>query len=1217
MSLPRAIPDSEETNAPVLRATVESTYGCFCVKTFRRILACSSATAPRTRVRAPTAARQDINIVRKPAEKQKHVQKVFARFPSPLPAPTIRWSGRGQCADNLKSDGVPVPHSFQMKLLVEHVQQKEKRKHLHLAPSRSLLTSSPTCARHNDRPGHGSQFGAGGQHVVQETIPFTFLGLPYMLELWLSRSRVPHATPRAPLTHANAGFAYITRSAWNERQAFLPGVKNLRGRERDSFAVLACGHYLDLFMPSTFAFNSGVLLSSAKVELSALRNWLDGMTLDARPQTGSFEQHTPAEAQRNQTWLHGTRSHDSVTTNAINDWPIRPGVAFIFHDHLYAPSSSALACFFLSQCSGMGLTGSIGGCETLPTWYNCIKGAGAPSKDERARRCFRGELFQIRTKTNDALPPCMKGPGAPSKNESARRCLSVRFSQLGRIQMIPSHCVLKAPTLRGKTNVHIDVLSARFSELGQITNTEHAGGVPPATPSVIARATATAQTAALLILDADTLEPHTERKTLQPWQARRRLTDEDDLDATTSIRAEGKKTVYRVYTNRSWPSHNGSRTFSHPAAAADIRYASARRRAVEYVARGGGGADAHCRASGRACTRKVRCRAAPLAATQHPVRIPSGGTFKGFDRRVVTWAPVGEHGTSSAPLVHTPVDGDRDKRTDSFTGTPNTNTNTFSPFGTNTFSLLAPTHPRLGTRMLTYATTTDTQTPRNGTHRQCRLDPCDIVALWKERAPVCKSPSSSSSSSKTSSSTPRHLQHAIPLVRRSFAWLWHHSDCAPEHRSGSVATGVPEKLECAKTCKGFFFGLASFMTPHPWDAIPWHCHQCGEFARANSAPLRNSGVRIMRVRPLSTAGDGVPSYIVHKIPEGHTFIAGAFTLAIRMFGSAAAASATVSASAPHRRPLYARVQQKQHRTTPWSPVTCGGAAAALVVACTTSELIHLRPLRQRDFASGVMCVAVVHNVHKSADFSVLPSPTLGQGGLKKIRGKWREFPQSAQHLPCRQITGNYRAVFPSAGHLPPICRAGRLHSAPSMEAGGGRIGHRRRTWVVMMSGCPRVGQWKEGIVDERGTAHMLSGTNNIPIGSRQPSASSDPPSEGRYSSGLPPGAFNREHGFMEVAYHGRGRGCGRGHRRGCGKGRGLGQDYVASVYHRDTYRPDNGPDNRYASPPKEAEGTDCAGSCSAPGASPGHKEYLAQFRQLRELGKTVLYLGHGRHFPFG
>ncbi|KAJ7717817.1 hypothetical protein DFH07DRAFT_785059, partial [Mycena maculata] len=98
----------------------------------------------------------------------------------------------------------------------------------------------------------------------------------------------------------------------------------------------------------------------------------------------------------------------------------------------------------------------------IGTNTNCIKGAGAPSKDERARRWFRGEVFQIRTKTNDALPPCIKGPGAPSKKESARRCF------IG--EVFPIGTNTNAPTLRGKTNAHIDVLSARFFELGQITN---------------------------------------------------------------------------------------------------------------------------------------------------------------------------------------------------------------------------------------------------------------------------------------------------------------------------------------------------------------------------------------------------------------------------------------------------------------------------------------------------------------------------------------------------------------------------------------------------------------------------------------------------------------------------------------------------------------------------------------------------------------------------
>ncbi|KAJ7738536.1 hypothetical protein DFH07DRAFT_779039 [Mycena maculata] len=102
------------------------------------------------------------------------------------------------------------------------------------------------------------------------------------------------------------------------------------------------------------------------------------------------------------------------------------------------------------------------GTNTNDALLQCIKGAGAPSKDERARRWFRGEVFQIRTKTNDALPPCIKGPGAPSKKESARRCF------IG--EVFPIGTNTNAPTLRGKTNAHIDVLSARFFELGQITN---------------------------------------------------------------------------------------------------------------------------------------------------------------------------------------------------------------------------------------------------------------------------------------------------------------------------------------------------------------------------------------------------------------------------------------------------------------------------------------------------------------------------------------------------------------------------------------------------------------------------------------------------------------------------------------------------------------------------------------------------------------------------
>ncbi|KAJ7767484.1 hypothetical protein DFH07DRAFT_769580 [Mycena maculata] len=68
------------------------------------------------------------------------------------------------------------------------------------------------------------------------------------------------------------------------------------------------------FTPATYLFMQFLdlcLLSSAKVALSALFvceiGWGNGsMIWDARPQTGSFEQHTPGEAQRNQTRLLGT-----------------------------------------------------------------------------------------------------------------------------------------------------------------------------------------------------------------------------------------------------------------------------------------------------------------------------------------------------------------------------------------------------------------------------------------------------------------------------------------------------------------------------------------------------------------------------------------------------------------------------------------------------------------------------------------------------------------------------------------------------------------------------------------------------------------------------------------------------------------------------------------------------------------------------------------------
>ncbi|KAJ7757361.1 hypothetical protein DFH07DRAFT_772845 [Mycena maculata] len=94
-----------------------------------------------------------------------------------------------------------------------------------------------------------------------------------------------------------------------------------------------------------------------------------------------------------------------------------------------------------------------------------FEGASAPSKDECARRCFCRELFQIRTKTNDVLLACIKGAGAPSKDERARRCFRRELLQ---IRMVSSHRVQKVLALRAIRSAHAYVLAQRFSRLGQI-----------------------------------------------------------------------------------------------------------------------------------------------------------------------------------------------------------------------------------------------------------------------------------------------------------------------------------------------------------------------------------------------------------------------------------------------------------------------------------------------------------------------------------------------------------------------------------------------------------------------------------------------------------------------------------------------------------------------------------------------------------------------------
>ncbi|KAJ7201561.1 hypothetical protein GGX14DRAFT_655311 [Mycena pura] len=94
----------------------------------------------------------------------------------------------------------------------------------------------------------------------------------------------------------------------------------------------------------------------------------------------------------------------------------------------------------------------------------------------------------------------------------------------------------------------------------------------------------------------------------------------------------------------------------------------------------------------------------------------------------------------------------------------------------------------------------------------------------------------------------------------------------------------------------------------------------------------------------------------------------------------------------------------------------------------------------------------------------------------------------------------------------------------------------------------------------RGRGYLPSGTNIVPIGTRQ-----QPPvdSEGRYFSSAGPsmGGFAGDQGFSDNGYRGR--------VRGRGRGRGRGQDFGPTGYNRESY---NGPDTvpgRYGTPPLE------------------------------------------------
>ncbi|KAF8217731.1 hypothetical protein K438DRAFT_1795544, partial [Mycena galopus ATCC 62051] len=92
----------------------------------------------------------------------------------------------------------------------------------------------------------------------------------------------------------------------------------------------------------------------------------------------------------------------------------------------------------------------------------------------------------------------------------------------------------------------------------------------------------------------------------------------------------------------------------------------------------------------------------------------------------------------------------------------------------------------------------------------------------------------------------------------------------------------------------------------------------------------------------------------------------------------------------------------------------------------------------------------------------------------------------------------------------------------------------------------------------------MSGSNNVPIGTRQSSSASSV-GEGRYPPAPAPPTGGFDQVFPDSGLSRRARSRGRGSGRG-------GNDFGASTGYRDSYRPDNGPDTesgRYGSPPPE------------------------------------------------
>ncbi|KAJ7829373.1 hypothetical protein B0H14DRAFT_2594084 [Mycena olivaceomarginata] len=174
-------------------------------------------------------------------------------------------------------------------------------------------------------------------------------------------------------------------------------------------------------------------------------------------------------------------------------------------------------------------------------------------------------------------------------------------------------------------------------------------------------------------------------------------------------------------------------------------------------------------------------------------------------------------------------------------------------------------------------------------------------------------------------------------------------------------------------------------------------------------------------------------------------------------------------------------------------------------------------------------------------------------------------PRLHNPIPRRQRPRLLQTTCQVKAPVAPICAGSGIHTDCEVAAGDAFC--RRRQCAEGPEGDGH--DTDRGVFRRGGTTH-ISGSNNVAIGNRQPSASSI--DEGRYPCLPRPWCLNMD--FWIAGSAGEGRGPGSGTRMRRTRLGWFGMIAYLLMHYRDSYRPDNGPDTeagRYGSPPPRFE----------------------------------------------